>query len=110
MNHHFVVVWDNLGLEYVGDITADEVHRSWSALKGKPAHSTLPNLNHLILRARYNSARCYEIWQVEASEGITAEDIENMFNQSPQTAADLIRERGHCLYSDRANQDKIVIR
>jgi len=24
MNHQFVVVWDNTGLEYIGDITLDE--------------------------------------------------------------------------------------
>ena len=52
MNHHFVVMWDNTGLEYIGDITADEVNRSWSALKGKVVGRALPNLNHIMLRAR----------------------------------------------------------
>ena len=75
MNHHFVVMWDNTGLEYIGDITADETNRSWSALKGKPVGSALPNLNHMILRARYNPQRHYEIYQVQATDGITADDI-----------------------------------
>lgn len=110
MNHHFVVVWDNQGLEYVGDITEDEVNRTWSALKGKPVASKLPNLNHLMLRARYNTQRHYEIYQVEATEGITAEDIRDMFEANPQSAADTIRRLGHCYYSDRVNEDRVVIR
>jgi len=110
MNHHFVVMWDNTGLEYIGDITQDEVNRSWSALQGRPAGSSLPNLNHLILRARYNPQRHYEIYQVEATNGITADDIQEMFTANPQTAADTIRRLGHCYFSDREQQDRVVIR
>jgi len=109
MNHHFVVMWDNTGLEYVGDITQDETTRTWSALKGKPVASSLPNLNHLMLRARFNSQRHYEIYQVEAVEGITADDIRDMFEADPQAAADTIRRLGHCYHSDRASTGKVVI-
>jgi hypothetical protein len=109
MNHHFVVMWDNTGLEYVGNITEDEQTRTWSALKGRPAASGLPNLNHLMLRARYNSQRHYEIYQVEATEGITADDIKHMFEAAPQQAADTIRRLGHCYYSGRQNSDHVVI-
>ena len=110
MNHHFVVMWDNTGLEYIGDITADEVKRSWSVLKGKPVGSALPNLNHMILRARYNPQRHYEIYQIEATDGITADDIRDMFESSPQMAADTIRQLGHCYFSDRVPEDRVVIR
>ena len=109
MNHDFVVVWDNTGLEYIGDITLDEQQRTWAALKGEPLKYTLPNLEHLKLRARYNSQRHYEIYIVSATDGITADDIRDMFEANPQLAADTIRRRGHCLYSDRASKDKILI-
>jgi len=109
MNHQFVVVWDNTGLEYVGDITLDEQQRTWSALKGEELKYTIPNLNHLVLRARSNSQRHYEIYIVTATDGITADDIEMMFEANPQMSADTIRQIGQCLYSDRANQDKICI-
>ena len=78
-------------------------------MKGRPAASGLPNLNHLMLRARYNSQRHYEIYQVEATEGITADDIRHMFEAAPQQAADTIRRLGHCYYSDRAKSDQVVI-
>jgi hypothetical protein len=92
MNHHFVVMWDNTGLEYIGDITADETNRSWSALKGKVVGSALPNLNHMILRARYNPQRHYEIYQVEATDGITADDIQPRTQSADLVTATLVIE------------------
>ena len=110
MNHKFLVMWCNEGLESVVDLTQDEQQRAWSALKGKTPVSQLPNINHMILRARYNTQRHYEIYVVEATEGITADDIRDMFENSPQTAADTIRERGNCLHSDRVTDDRVLIR
>jgi hypothetical protein len=46
---------------------------------------------------------------VEATEGISADDIRDMFENSPQTAADTIRERGNCLHSDRAKSNRVLI-
>jgi hypothetical protein len=109
MNHKFLVMWCNEGLECVVDLTEDEKNRTWSALKGKPPVSQLPSLHHLILRARYNQQRHYEIYTVEATEGISADDIRDMFEGSPQTAADTIRERGHCIHSDRAKSNRVLI-
>ena len=109
-DHQFVAMWDCHGLEYLGDITADEQDRTWSALQGKPKSSTLPNLMHLELRARYNSQRHYEIYIFNAQEGIGAEDIREMFDADPQTAADTIRRIGHKFYSDRREEHNIKIR
>jgi hypothetical protein len=105
----FVVVWDNTGLEYVGNVTEDEQRRVWGELNSKPVSSQLPNINHLLLRARYNSQRHYEIYMVNAVDGITTDDIREMFEASPQTAADTIRRLGHCYYSGRADTSKILI-
>jgi hypothetical protein len=104
----FVVVWDNTGLEYVGNVTEDEQRRVWGELNGKPVPSQLPNVNHLVLRARYNSQRHYEIYLVTATDGITTDDIREMFEASPQTAADTIRRLGHCYYSDRATRQPVI--
>jgi hypothetical protein len=82
----------------------------WQTLKGEPVSETaVPNYNHLLLRARVNSQRHYEIYSVEATDGITAEDIREMFEADPQGAADTIRRLGHCLYSDRAEKYKVAI-
>lgn len=109
MNHQFIVVWDNTGLEYIGNITLDEQQRTWAALKGEELKYTIPNLNHLMLRARYNMQRHYEIYVVSATDGITADDIRDMFEANPQMSADTIRRLGQRIYSDRANKDEILI-
>ena len=108
MNHQFVVMWCNEGLEYVGDITAEQGKRTWAALKGEE-HRAMPNLLHMRLRAQYNPQRHYEIYFVDAVDGITEDDIRDMFLASPQTAADTIREKGIMFHSDRAEVNRTVI-
>jgi hypothetical protein len=82
----------------------------WQQLKGEPvSEKAIPNLNHIMLRAKVNSHRHYEIYTCEATDGITAEDIREMFNNSPNEAAKTIRRLGHCLHSDRATKDRVLI-
>jgi hypothetical protein len=103
-------MWCNEGLECCIDITAEEQRRMWQKLKGEPmSESAIPNYNHLLLRARFNSHRHYEIYSVEATDGISAEDIREMFEASPQSAADTIRRLGHCLHSDWAQKNRVLI-
>jgi len=109
MQHQFVVMWDNTGLEFVGDWTDFNQDSMWSTLQGKKSDKTFVNLMHLKLRACYNTHRHYEIYLVNAAEGIGADDIRDMFAADPQTAADIIRERGHRYYSDRVNTDQVKI-
>ena len=110
MNHQFLIMWDQLGLECCIEVTADQQRRMWQKLKGEQVSETaIPNYQHLLLRARVNSQRHYEIYSVEATDGITAEDIREMFEASPQSAADTIRRLGHCLHSDRAERNRVLI-
>ncbi len=110
MSHQFLVVWDNLGLEYCVDVTEDQQRRMWENLQGRPvSDSRIPNINHIMMRARFNSQRHYEIYTVEATDGITAEDIRDMFEADPQGAADTIRRLGHCMHSDRAEKHRVAI-
>jgi hypothetical protein len=109
MEHTFLAMWCSEGLECIIDITAHEQKQLWETLKGGEVKA-LPNLNAMMLRARYNSQRRYEIYIVGAVEGITEQDLRSMFDNDPQYAADLIRERGTQLYSDRAvgKKEKII--
>lgn len=93
-------MWCNQGLEYVGDITADRHNALIARLKGEefmPTH----NLFHMRLRAQYNPQRHYEIYIIAGDDDIGTQDITEMFAADPQTAADTVRERGKCFYSDR---------
>lgn len=110
--HEFVVMWCNEGLEYVGDITADNQRVVWEKLQGRdsPRHA-LANPFHMRLRAQLNLDRHYEIYFFNAADGITEHDIRDMFRRDPQGSADLIRAKGECFYSNRrdVNQRSVIV-
>lgn len=105
----FVIMWCNQGLEYVGDATMDKYRTVWNKLNSQeslPRH----NLMHMRLRAQYNPQRHYEIYFVNVDDEISEQDITEMFEASPQTAADIIRKRGECFYSDRVvKSDQVIV-
>lgn len=120
----FLLSWDMTGLESIVDLTSleklyeeEEKHRMWSILSdpeakdpGNHSGSTLNQVvQHILLRARVNNQRHYEVYTIHTTSGVTEQDLWEMFNNNPQHAADLVRERGNCLYSDRVNTRTQVI-
>lgn len=105
---YFAIMWDCHGLEVVQRIP-DPAMQSWRALQNLPPEQG-PNINHWKLRARFNSQRFYEIYVISAQPGIEREDIEAMFENNPQAAADTIRRIGECIYGEPMRDDRIVIR
>jgi hypothetical protein len=61
----------------------------------------------MILRARYNSQRHYEIYSFDSV--LTEEDIKETFASDPQLMVDAIRNVGHEIYSDRVLKKTQVI-
>lgn len=108
MDHRFIVMWCCEGLECVVDVTNLERQNIWNALKDSPSPKFDVNLRHLIVRAKANPQRFYEIYAVTAQEGISRRDIEDMFQNDPQTAADTIRDLGYKIYSDRQTTQKVI--
>ena len=107
--HTLLLVWDCLGLEYSCNLTDYEKDIMWSALKGEEPKARIPGLNILILRARANPQRNYEIYTVQVDPDVSLKDIQDMFKDSPQTIVDLVRARGHKLYSDRLyTEDRVI--
>lgn len=109
-------MWDMTGLECLINVTKlDKEHEQWEKenifriLKDqdrtiKPAHVPL---NIMIMRARANSQRHYEIYAFDSE--LSEEDIREIFESDPQVMADAIRNVGHRFYSDRANKKQQVI-
>lgn len=105
---YFAIMWDCQGLEAVARVP-DPADTTFALLKGvEPPRP--PNIMHWELRARYNSQRHYEIYLISAVAGINEDDIREMFDANPQVAADTIRRIGHKHYSDRREENQIVIR
>ena len=112
----FVVMWDMLGLESLINVTQiEKEHEQWEKenifriLKDqdktlKPAHVPL---EMMILRARCNSQRHYEIYAFDSE--LSEEDIRETFESDPQVMADAIRRVGHKFYSDRVDKKTQVI-
>jgi hypothetical protein len=103
----FAVMWDCNGLEAVEQIP-DPALATFAVLQGREPPRP-PNINTWRLRARFNTQRNYEIYIVHATPEITREDIREMFEANPQTAADTIRRLGHKFYSDRATQPRAIV-
>lgn len=66
-------------------------------------------LNAITMRARFNSQRHYEVYVIRVNDSITVDDMRKMFDENPQGMADLVRERGEKVYSDRMPTNTIKI-
>ena len=114
MSTTYIISWDQLGVECIFNATEADRQITFEMLKGTydgttPRHTSGSLLHFLELRARVNSQRHYEIYAIEVENDISQQDLEEMFESNPQGSADLIRNRGTCLYSDRADQTKVKI-
>ena len=107
-NNRFVVMWDCNGLEAVEQLP-DPADTTFALLKGIEPPKPQFNIMHWRLRAQFNTQRHYEIYVFETVKGITKDDIVEMFEASPQHAADTIREIGTVFHSDRQTRKAAIV-
>ena len=120
----FLLSWDMTGLESLIDLTTlENLHKEEEKVRmiailsdpeardpGNQSGSVLNQIvQNIVLRARVNQQRHYEVYTIQTTPGITEKDLWGMFNNDPQYAAELIRERGNQLYSDRVSKRTQVI-
>ena len=110
----YLIYWCSEGLESVVPISQYEeidVENTFRILNDKdPIRNPINTIiQTMLLRARYNTQRHYELYAIEADPGISGPDIETMFANNPQGAADTIRKIGIKLWSDRALADRVKI-
>ena len=110
----FILSWDSYGLECcreIGEKMEQARQRDQEVLlelikdpDQNPANTPMREINQLInilmLRARTNSQRSYEIYTINTDPEITEQSLTQSFQESPSTMADLIRNRGIKIYSD----------
>jgi hypothetical protein len=111
----FIFSWDQLGIEGIVPITQYE---DWDKvqlmeiLKGNAKKNNPLNqiINAMALRARFNTHRHYEIYAIDCDAELDEQFWKERWEADPQWCADLVRKKGHKLYSDRAatNNSKIV--
>lgn len=106
-NSKFLAMWDCDGLECLFDITDLEAEAMMSGLKNETFRMPF-NLSTLMLRARYNNQRSYEIYTFEVEGEVSGDEMIKMFEDNPQYFAELIREKGNKIYSDYSGKKKVI--
>ena len=104
--YKFLAMWDCNGLESLFDITDLEHDAMISGLKNETFKVPF-NLSTLMLRARANSQRSYEIYIFETTD-MNYNEVLAVFDGSPQTIVDAIRANGRKLYSDYSAKETVI--
>jgi len=113
---HYLAMWDSNGLECLYDVDLHmNRYNEWdkkkivSILKEEKLPEKPPQipLQHMILRARVNSQRCYEIYEFNSTMGY--KELTEVFNDDPQPIVEWIRENGKKVYSDYVKQNRKMI-
>jgi hypothetical protein len=110
----YIFAWDQTGIDSIVPISQYEEwdkRNTWNALNDQPQERNPLNsiIQSLLLRARYNSQRHYEIYSIDCAFPIDEEEWRKIWEDDPQGTADLIRARGQRLYSDREDRRSQVI-
>lgn len=109
----FIFSWDQEGIEAIIPITQYEnveKQNLMRILSEKPTERNPLNgiIHRLLLRARFNPQRHYEIYAVDCAEEMDQKFWRQQWEEYPQETADLIRERGHRLFSDRRTKKALI--
>ena len=111
----FLFSWDCTGVEAVIPITQYEDWDTANAFAVLEGNSKTPNplnstINAILMRARFNPQRFYEVYVVDCDASISVKDWRDMWDASPQLCADMIRKRGVKLYGEPIPEDRVRIR
>ena len=113
---HYLAMWDMQGLECLFDVDLHmNKYNEWekqkvvSILKEEqvPIQPQGIPLQMLILRARANSQRAYEIYEFNST--VKYDELKEAFNDNPQPIVEWIRENGKQVYSDYIKQERKMI-
>jgi hypothetical protein len=110
----YIFAWDQKGIDSIIPISQYEEwdkKNTWNVLTDQPTERNPLNsiIQSLVLRAIYNSQRHYEIYSIDCAFPIDEKEWREIWQENPQGTADLIRERGVKLYSDREDRKSQVI-
>lgn len=111
----YLFMWNCHGIEAIVPITQYEDQTKldiWNILQEEPTGKNPLDdiLGQMMMRARFNAERSYEIYAMDCDDGITREDLLNFWDTSPQYAADLTREKGVRMFSNRDPDRAIKIK
>ena len=109
--HLMLIMWDMYGVESVIDVTARQQNQLFDMIRGSDQFNQWLNqtINCLILRARANGQRNYEVFSIWVDKSIDADTLRAEFADSPQLMADLVRSRGNRIFGSANPTHRRVI-
>lgn len=113
---HYLAMWDMLGLESLHDVDAHmNKYNEWekqkvvAILKEEriPQQPAGIPLQMMLLRAKVNSQRAYEIYEFNST--MAYDELKEAFEIDPQPIIEWIRDNGKKVYSDYVKQERKMI-
>ena len=109
----FIFSWDINGVEAIVPISQYEHWDKQNLIRMLSEKPTERNpmdsiIRNLILRAKFNTQRHYEIYAIDCDPSLDEEFWREQWQEYPQYTADLIREKGHKIYSDRQTKKPVI--
>ena len=105
----YLAMWDCYGLEYLCNLTEYSANITYATLMERPVPNS-PPLDALMMRARFNPQRNYEIYTFNVEDDVSEEELTEAFKVNPQFIVEHIRKNGQKMWSDRITDiDKRVI-
>ena len=113
---HYLAMWDVLGLESLHDVDLHmDKYNEWEKQKvvailkeeRVPSQPSGIPLQMMLLRAKVNSQRAYEIYEFNST--MAYDDLKEAFEIDPQPIVEWIRVNGKKVYSDYLKQDRKMI-
>ena len=109
----FIFAWDMYGIDSIVPITQYEGIDKENTLRILKDQERRRNpldgiVRSLVLRAQMNTQRRYEIYAVDCTVDMDLDFWNRQWNDYPQETADIIRERGHKLYSARSYRHTVI--
>lgn len=98
--HRFIISWDDLGVEAVHDINAEQSKRVEAALREEAYEHQDPVqlLEMILLRARFNTPRNYNVYAINMPDHLTEDAVRLMFEENPEIMFELVKKKGVKFY------------
>jgi hypothetical protein len=109
----YIATWCTEGFEHIEDISKYEHWDQEQLVNILASRATQRNpmwtlVRNLMLRARFNPQRQYEIYTFNVDSHVTAADVDELAQQNPQYLVDWIRQHGRKIYSDKIDKAPVI--
>jgi hypothetical protein len=96
----YICMWDENGFETIVDMSSWERESLLNTIAGKELSKPPVNLDAMMMRARFNPQRNYEIWTFNTEDSLDEDTLWGYAETDPQELVDMIRARGKRLYGE----------